>query len=217
MSDNCVGNFRSAVLNEPLLHSSATILRTPLGNVRTSPRSVSTTGTTGINGGGLPPPLPPSPYQNQTQTSSSYMTGGIGGMGYGNSGYSSPFYGLGGGLGGYGSYGGGYGGYSGYGGGYGGYRFGGGIGGSYLNPNDPENQFIQIAEESSRPAFQSIESLVAAIGNIAAMLDSTFFAITSSFRAILGVAANFGRLRGVFAQFWQTFAIFRGLTWIYKK
>lgn len=31
-----------------------------------------------------------------------------------------------------------------------------------------------------------------AIGNIASMLDSTFFAITSSFRAILGVAANFG-------------------------
>lgn len=82
---------------------------------------------------------------------------------------------------------------------------------------DPEQRFIQIAEESSRPAFQSIESLVSAIGNIAAMLDSTFFAITSSFRAILGVAANFGRLRGVFAQFWQTFAIFRGLTWLYKK
>lgn len=74
-----------------------------------------------------------------------------------------------------------------------------------------------MAESSSRPAFQSIESLVSAIGNIASMLDSTFFALTSSFRAILGVATNFVRLRSVFAQFWTTFAIFRGLNWMYRK
>lgn len=125
-----------------------------------------------------------------------------------------------------------YGGYSGYGmspyssfgsyGGYGGGMFGGGynrFGGMYgaRDPMDPESRFIQLAEESSRPAFQSIESLVSAIGNIAAMLDSTFFALTSSFRAILGVAANFGRLRGVFAQFWSTFAILRGVSYLYKK
>lgn len=74
-----------------------------------------------------------------------------------------------------------------------------------------------MAESSTRPAFQSIESLIGAIGNIAAMLDSTLFAITSSFRAILGMAANFGRLRGVFAQLWSSFAIFRGINWIYRK
>lgn len=85
------------------------------------------------------------------------------------------------------------------------------------DPMDPESRFIQLAEESSRPAFQSIESLVMAIGNIAAMLDSTFFALTSSFRAILGVAANVGQLRGVFAQFWSTFALIRGVTWLYRK
>jgi len=83
--------------------------------------------------------------------------------------------------------------------------------------NNSHYRFIQIAEESTRPAFQSIESVVSAIGNIAAMLDSTLFAITSSFKAIIGVAANFGRLRSLFAQVWSTFAIFRGLTWIYKK
>lgn len=129
-----------------------------------------------------------------------------GGGGYGT-GYSSFGYGGGGGyggLGGMGLYGG-----SGYAGGYN--RF------SNFGGNDPENRFIQIAEDSSRGAFQSIESLVGAIGNIAAMLDSTFFALTSSFRAVLGVAANFGRLRGVFAQFWSTFALFRGMTWLYRK
>lgn len=134
----------------------------------------------------------------------------MGGYGMGLGGYSAGGYGTGGY--GYGSMGYGMGGFGGYGGNYGGYnRFGG------MNSNDPEQRFIQMAENSSRPAFESIESLVSAIGNIASMLDSTFFALTSSFRAILGVAANFGRLRTVFAQFWTTFAIFRGLKWIYRK
>ncbi|XP_068148040.1 peroxisomal membrane protein PEX13 [Drosophila tropicalis] len=204
MADN--NNLRTAVINDaPLLPPSSSapgggfssgpppdaVLRTPYaGNVRA-----------------LPPPLPQSPYQ-QTQS----LYGGYGG------GYNSGGFGLGGGgYGGYQTGGFGYGlgmGMGGYGGGYGGgyNRFGMGMG-----VNDPEQRFIQMAEASSRPAFQSIESLVSAIGNIASMLDSTFFALTSSFRAILGVAANFGRLRTVFAQFWTTFAIFRGLNWIYRK
>lgn len=81
----------------------------------------------------------------------------------------------------------------------------------------PEHRFIQMAEESSRPAFENIQSLVGAIGNIAAMLDSTFFALTSSFRAVLGVAANFAHLRGVFAQFWTSFALIRWGVWAYRK
>lgn len=128
---------------------------------------------------------------------------------YGMSPYGMNRYG--GGM--YGGGGGGmYGGYSNY-GSYGNY----GNGYQMRDPLDPETRFIQLAEESSRPAFQSIESLVMAIGNIASMLDSTFFALTSSFRAILGVAANVGQLRGVFAQFWSTFALIRGVTWLYRK
>ncbi|XP_030559224.1 probable peroxisomal membrane protein PEX13 [Drosophila novamexicana] len=168
------------------------MLATPYGNVRSL---------------AAPPPIPQSPLQQ-----SSYGYGGgygnVGGYGLGLGGYNTGGYNVGGfgyggfGMGGMGSYGGGYGAYN---------RFGG------MNANDPEQRFIQMAEASSRPAFQSIESLVSAIGNIASMLDSTFFALTSSFRAILGVAANFGRLRSVFAQFWTSFAIFRGLKWIYRK
>lgn len=203
MSNN-TENFRSAVVNEPRIFGGAYGIHTPQGTVPALPA------------------LPPRPYAQSygmgganTYGSSMYggssmFGGGLGGYGsgfgsgmYGASSYGSGMYG-GAGMG-YGGYGGG-----GYGGAYN--RFGGGP-----NPMDPESRFIQIAEESSRPAFQSIESLVSAIGNIAAMLDSTFFAITSSFRAILGVAANFGRLRGVFAQFWSTFAIFRGMTWLYRK
>jgi peroxin-13 len=74
-----------------------------------------------------------------------------------------------------------------------------------------------MAEESSRGAFQSIESVVSTIGNIATMLDSTYFALTSSFRAILGLAANFSHLRGFFSRFFSTFAVFRTVVWCYKK
>jgi len=191
MGDN--NNLRSAVINE------SPMLTTPYGNVRSM---------------AVPPPVPQSPFQ---QSSYGYgggygNTGGGYGMGFGS--YNTGGFGAGG-FGGYGGYGGGYGGMGGmggFGGGYGAYnRFGG------MNGNDPEQRFIQMAEASSRPAFESIESLVSAIANIASMLDSTFFALTSSFRAILGVAANFGRLRSVFSQFWASFAIFRGLKWIYRK
>lgn len=78
-------------------------------------------------------------------------------------------------------------------------------------------RFIQVAEESSRSAFQSIESVVNAVLNIAQMLESTYFALTSSFRAVLGVAANFGRLRGLFSQFWTSFALFRTFNWVFRK
>lgn len=50
----------------------------------------------------------------------------------------------------------------------------------------PFFRFIQMAEENSRPTFDSIQSVVNAVGSVAMMLENTFFALTSSFRAILG-------------------------------
>lgn len=49
------------------------------------------------------------------------------------------------------------------------------------------------------------------------MLDSTFFAVTSSFRAVLGVAENFGQIRSMFGQIWSSFALLRFVNWIYRK
>jgi len=74
-----------------------------------------------------------------------------------------------------------------------------------------------MAEESSRPAFQSIESLVHTFGSVSFMLESTFNAVYSSFRAVLSVAENFGRLRTMFGQFFSTFAVLRTLQWLYRK
>ncbi|KAM3961462.1 peroxisomal biogenesis factor 13 [Aphomia sociella] len=136
-------------------------------------------------------------------------------------GYGMNSFGMGGGMGG--SYGmGGYG-YGGFGGGYGMGAMGGmggmGYGGynRYGMYGDMESRFIQLAEENSRPAFDSIQGFVNAVGSVAMMLENTFFALTSSFRAILGVAENFGRLRSLFAQFWSTFAVVRTLNWLVRK
>lgn len=162
------------------------------------------------------PPLPPriQPGSGMPQyggQSNSY--GGAGGM------YNS--YG-GGGVGGYGMGGGGYGGgmFNSYSTGL----YGGAGGGGYNRYASPyyqqsgvESRFIQMAEDNSRPAFQSIESFVGLIGNFASMLDSTFFALTSSFRAVLGVTANLGKLRSMFGQFLSSMAMFRGLHWLWRK
>lgn len=139
------------------------------------------------------------------QAYSPYSSGfGSYGSSFGNNfgGYGSSFGGMGMGGMGFNSFG-----------GYGGFR-NGGFGSS---PLDPETRFIQMAEESSRGAFQSIESVVSTIGNIATMLDSTYFALTSSFRAILGLAANFSQMRGFLTKFFSTFTIFRSVIWLYKK
>lgn len=196
---NSCENFRNATIAEPRVFGPSP----QTGSVQTSVGRIPVQQTKF-------PPLPPRPFAQMPSMMPNQMGmygGGMygtsmygGGAGYGLNPYSMGGYGMGGGYNRFGSGG----------------MFSGGAYGC-RDPMDAENRFIQLAEESSRPAFQSIESLVMAIGNIAAMLDSTFFALTSSFRAILGVAANFGRLRGVFAKFWSTFALVRGITWLYKK
>ncbi|KAL4716445.1 hypothetical protein ACJJTC_015873 [Scirpophaga incertulas] len=156
-----------------------------------------------------PPVLPPRPDMGINQNygmNPSYSYSGMGNFGMGSYGNYGGF----GGLGGYGGYG--MGGLGGMGmSPYGGYnRFGPSYG-------EMESRFIQMAEENSRPAFDSIQSFVNAVGSVAMMLENTFFALTSSFRAILGVAENFGRLRSLFAQFWSTFAVVRTLNWMVRK
>jgi len=49
------------------------------------------------------------------------------------------------------------------------------------------------------------------------LLESTYFALTNSFRAILSVADNIGRLRSTIGQLLSTFALIRVMKWIYRK
>lgn len=160
---------------------------------------------TGQVRGGIPP-LPPRP--GSASYGNSYLSSGIGQRSYGYGSYG----GYGGNYGGYSGMG--YGGYSGMGMGYGGTMYGGG---GYGYGMGPENRFIQMAEDSTRSAFQGIESLVRAFGSIAMMFDSTFFAVTNTFRAVLGVAENFGQIRSLFGQLWSSFALFRFINYLYRK
>lgn len=126
-----------------------------------------------------------------------------------------------GGLGAFGSYGSPFSmygsGYSGYGCSLPGYsRFGmSGYGGGYGQPND--NDFVRMAEESSRQAFQSIESIVQAFASVSMMLESTYFAVHSSFRAVLGVADHFSRLKGQMTQMFSALAVIKYLNWFIRR
>lgn len=59
--------------------------------------------------------------------------------------------------------------------------------------------------------------MVHTFSSVTMMLESTFFAMTSSFRAILGVAENMGKLRSMFRQILGSFALFRFIKWLYLK
>lgn len=85
----------------------------------------------------------------------------------------------------------------------------GGVGG--------ESNFVRLAEESSRGAFQSVESVVMAVSSVANMLDSTLNAVFSSFRAVLGVADQFTRLRSQFASIFAALALFRWCRWLWRR
>ncbi|XP_066538546.1 peroxisome biogenesis factor 13 [Hoplias malabaricus] len=111
------------------------------------------------------------------------------------------------------SYGGGYSPYS-----YGGYGLGGGLGYNRLRLEDaPPSRFVQQAEESSRGAFQSIESIVHAFSSVSMMLDATFSAVYNSFRAVLDVANHFSRLRVHFTKVLSAFALVRTLRYFYHR
>ena len=80
-----------------------------------------------------------------------------------------------------------------YGGGSYGYGMGGGYGYGAAGYGQaaaggggaPDNRFIHLAEEYSRPAFETIQSIVNTFGSISMMFESTYYALHSSFRLYL--------------------------------
>lgn len=142
-------------------------------------------------------------------------------MGYGG---STPFGGYSHGRLGGGAYG-GYGGYSPY--GYSNspynsysspFRNGfGGYGGGFGMADDRPSPFVQRAEENSHAAFQSIESIVHAVSSVAMMLESTFQALYHSFRAVLGVADHFTRLKSHLWKILSLMTVLKTLHWMVNK
>ncbi|GBM85641.1 Peroxisomal membrane protein PEX13 [Araneus ventricosus] len=105
--------------------------------------------------------------------------------------------------------------------GYPGYRmspYGAGYGMSpYGAGSESYSSFTQMAEESTRPAFASIESVVEVVSSISMMLESTYHAVHSSYSAILGVVDQFSRLKDHFTQILSFLAILRWLRWMCLK
>ncbi|XP_071780911.1 peroxisome biogenesis factor 13 [Centroberyx gerrardi] len=107
-------------------------------------------------------------------------------------------------------------------GGYSPYSYGGnyGLGGYSRFPQTDDvapSRFVQQAEESSRGAFQSIESIVQAFTSVSMMLDATFSAVYNSFRAVLDVANHLTRLRTHFTRVLSAFALVRTLRYLYRR
>ncbi|XP_017755594.1 PREDICTED: peroxisomal membrane protein PEX13 [Eufriesea mexicana] len=148
-----------------------------------------------------PPPVPPrQPVQNYSGFNDNRPFGSnyCGGYGFG---YSNQYRGFNG-----------YGGFSSY-GPYSNYNYGI-IGG---HSGDTENRFFQYVEESTRPTFQLIETILQTFSSMTMLLESTYFALTNSFRAILSVAESVGKLRSTINQLFSTFALIRFLKWLYRK
>lgn len=140
-----------------------------------------------------PPPVPNRPSQQTSQLNSYSNRFGGSAYGYGNPyGLNSPYN------------------YGGFGMGYN--RLG------MSNTNDYScNTFSRMAEESSRPAFQSIESIVNAFSSVSMMMDSSFQAVYNSFRAVLGVADHFSRLKQQLIQVFSAAAVVRMLIYMYRR
>lgn len=151
----------------------------------------------------VPPPLPP---RQSTQSYLGYNDYRPYGSSYGSYGYGS--YGYGGGYRGYGGYG-SFGSYMPYSG-----TSYGQIGG---HSGDVESRFQQYAEESTRSTFRVVETVLHTFSSITMLLESTYFALTNSFRAILSVADNIGRLRSTIGQLLSTFALIRFMKWLYRR
>lgn len=81
----------------------------------------------------------------------------------------------------------------------------------------PPSRFVQQAEESSRGAFQSIESIVHAFASVSMMMDATFSAVYNSFRAVLDVANHFSRLKIHFTKVFSAFALVRTIRYLYRR
>ena len=56
--------------------------------------------------------------------------------------------------------------------------------GGYGAASGADNRFIRLAEENSRPAFETIQSIVNTFGSISMMFESTYYALYSSFRFV---------------------------------
>ncbi|KAB7495941.1 Peroxisomal membrane protein PEX13 [Armadillidium nasatum] len=89
---------------------------------------------------------------------------------------------------------------------------------SFGGPRLPHNSgFTEEAQESSREAFANIERIVHTFGSVNMMIESTYYALQSSFNAVLSVAENLSRLKEQFGQILSAFTLIRSIQWLLKR
>ena len=126
-----------------------------------------------------PDAAPPVPALNDDMNALGTFGGGYGG--YQGGPFMSRYGGMTSGMNYPGVYGSPYGGY----GTYGGYNpYSSMMGG--FNAAGGESEIARLADESTRSAFQSVEHVVQAFSSVSMMLESTYFALYNSFRAVIG-------------------------------
>lgn len=212
-SENSSGNYLRNVPNN-IVPPTSSILPSTVGGPLTTGGPFTTTITTMNqsvqNLTPQPPPPPPVPprqpvaqqnYSGYNSYGPNYYYGGF------NSNYGNQYRGFNGGFGGSGQYSSyiPYIGYNNYG------SFSGGYSGN------AENRFFHYIEANTRPTFQSIETVLHAFSSITMLLESTYCALTNSFRAILSLAESVGKLRSTINQLFSTFAMIRFVKWLYRK
>ncbi|XP_043910972.1 peroxisome biogenesis factor 13 [Protopterus annectens] len=144
----------------------------------------------------IPPPVPTRPSQQSGGSSITRYRPAYNSFSAAYSPYGSSFYGS----------------CSPYGYGY------GGLGYNRFRTDDiPPSRFVRQAEESSRGAFESVESIVHAFASVSMMMDATFSAVYNSFRAVLDVANHFSRLKIHFTKVFSAFALVRTLRYLYIR
>ena len=79
------------------------------------------------------------------------------------------------------------------------------------------SEFVRFAEDSSRPAFETIFSIVNGFNSVSMMLDSTYHAFQASFRSILAVVEQGSRMKLQFGQILSSFALLRSLKSCYRR
>ncbi len=65
--------------------------------------------------------------------------------------------------------------------------------------------------------FMEIFWVFQAFGSVAMMLESTYSAVYNSFRAVIGVADHFSRMRTQLAQIFSALAVIRTLRWLFRR
>ena len=90
---------------------------------------------------------------------------------------------------------------------------------SYSSLNNVNNgqSFTSAAEMHAKPTFDTIQTAVNTVSSIATMFDSTYYALRTSFQAMVNVFEQFATAKMTMEQILKVFSLFRLYRWLKSK